>query len=258
MHRPAATSSIVPTSTRFMCRRNMSASIQNSSTSPTARHSQRDDPAVEVGVLGFGGRERGEVVRAEQRGGAALERVAVDGRGPPVGAPTLEHGARAPRQHAVAVGPAGGVAARVEASGRWLGGEHGDVAVEQAVEAQRVDRLVRVARDLAPRVHAARRCARRRSAVSGRSSWPTSPSTVRSARSSSSCTVRLSRLARPAGEVGAVVLDRELGDHPRAAFRCRGSALTRGAAETARPQTSSMKTISVASLRRGPSLRMRV
>ena len=77
--RPAPTSSIVPTSTRTMCRMNVSASIQNSSRSPSRRHSARRTLPLEPHVLGLRGRERGEVVRSRAaRAAHALERRLVE------------------------------------------------------------------------------------------------------------------------------------------------------------------------------------
>ena len=118
-------------------------------------------------------------------------------------------------EHAVAVGAAERVAARVEPVRRRLGGEHRDVVGEQGVQAQRVDRLVRVAGDLPPGVHAAVGAPGDRQ-LQRLAVGSVSPRIVCSARSSSSCTVRSPGLARPAGEVGAVVLERELRDHRRA------------------------------------------
>ena len=65
--RPPASSSIVPTSTRFMLRMNESASIENSSTSPSALPAGAQDVALEAPVVAVGGREGGEVVRAGQQ-----------------------------------------------------------------------------------------------------------------------------------------------------------------------------------------------
>ena len=116
-----------------------------------ARTSQRNQR-----VLGLGRRERREVVAAARAPRAHCgERVAVDRARPPERAPALEHAARAPREHAVAVGPAGRVAARVEALAARARREHRDVVGEQRVQAQRIDRLVLVARHLPPGVHAA-------------------------------------------------------------------------------------------------------
>ena len=70
--RPAATSSIVPTSTRFMWRMNVSASIQNSSSSPLHHPLGREHLAHEAHVLGLGGREGGEVVAAQERARALV------------------------------------------------------------------------------------------------------------------------------------------------------------------------------------------
>ena len=77
VRRPPATSSIVPTSTRFMLRMNASASISNveqvAARGPSARlhHGAR-----EADVRGLGRRERGEVVRADEQRRALVQRVA--------------------------------------------------------------------------------------------------------------------------------------------------------------------------------------
>ena len=199
-------------------------------------------------VLGLARRERGEVVRCptsaaahalEQRRGPA--RRATSTRG------ALEH-ASACAARARGSSRSCCVASRRASKPVGAGSrrEHRDVVRQQPVEAQRVDRLVRVAGDLAPGVHAARRCARRPSA-SAAAVVAVSPRTVRSARSSSSWTVRLSGWrAQPAKSVPSYsIVSLVIIAHARAARRCAA-------------QTSSMKTISVASLRRGPSLRMRV
>ena len=55
-----------------MWRMKVSASIQNSSTSPLRRHSARSHVALEAHVIGLGGREGGEIVRAGQHRGAAV------------------------------------------------------------------------------------------------------------------------------------------------------------------------------------------
>ena len=57
--------SIVPISTRTMCRRNASAVMWNSSRSPTRRHSASCTVRLEVTCAGLAGRERAEVVRAD-------------------------------------------------------------------------------------------------------------------------------------------------------------------------------------------------
>ena len=54
LRRPPATSSIVPTRTRFMWRMNVSASIRNSSTSPSRSQRAREDVALEAPVVGLG------------------------------------------------------------------------------------------------------------------------------------------------------------------------------------------------------------
>ena len=78
---PPATSSIVPTSTRFMWRMNVSASIQNSSTSPARSQRRPGDVALEALVVGVGRREGGEVVRAGQRAAQACSASSSSGCG---------------------------------------------------------------------------------------------------------------------------------------------------------------------------------
>ena len=109
------TSSIVPTSTRFMWRMKVSASIQNSSTSrverppPAARRRGRTD------VVGLGRRERGEVVGAgEHRRGlraAPRDRPGTASAAPARARSAGRHGGPDP----IAVGAEVAVAARVEA-----------------------------------------------------------------------------------------------------------------------------------------------
>ena len=243
-----------------MCRRNMSASIQNSSSSPVARATPRGARRRRT----HGARSRVGVKAVKscvpaQRRGALRERLAVD-----LPAATRRR-ARARTRCACAARARGssrcGCARRGARRSRPARArcEHRDVVGEQR-RSGAADRPPR-ARSSRPGPRRARRgrCARRpsaqRRAVAAAHRAPS-----RSARSSSSCTVRSPRLARPAGEVGAVVLDRELRDHQPAALSCAASGDARACeAPSARcAQTSSMKTISVASLRRGPSFRMRV
>ena len=87
---PPATSSIVPTSTRFMWRMNSSASIQNSSEVAAAAPLGAEHVAVEALVVGLGRREGREVVRADERGGARLQRLEVERVRPPQRATGLE------------------------------------------------------------------------------------------------------------------------------------------------------------------------
>ena len=126
-----------------------------------------------------------------------------------------------------------------------LGAENSHVVTEQAVQAGRVDGLMRIADHLPPGVHT-------------RVGAPGDPQRERPAVAAHGAENRVqralqlrfdraqARLAHPARESAPVVLERELAHH-RPALRFRPWR-----------QTSSMKTISVESLRRGPSLRMRV
>src|SRR5205823_5405082 len=117
-------------------------------------------------------------------------RDVVDRARPPVGAPALEHAARAAGEHPVAVGAIGGVAAGVEARRRRLGGEHRDVVAQQPVDAQRVDGLVGVARHL-PQACTPASVRPATASLSSGPLWAWSPRIVRSAPSISSWTVRL-------------------------------------------------------------------
>ena len=126
---PPATSSIVPTRTRFMWRMNASASIQNSSSvarrPPTRRGSTSRSKrtwSVSVGV--------NAVKSCVPRSAAAQasQRVAVERCGHHSARPRSNAAARPPGEHAVAVGRGWGVVARVEAGRRRLAREHRDVA----------------------------------------------------------------------------------------------------------------------------------
>ena len=133
--RPRATSSIVPTSTRFMWRMNVSASIQNSSSSPSRRATRRaTHVALEAHVVGLGRREGGEVVRAEQRRGARVQQRRGRARcGHHSARPRSNDAARAPREHAVAVGArASRRGGRRSRRRDRLAREHGDVGAAAA------------------------------------------------------------------------------------------------------------------------------
>ena len=115
-----------------MWRMKVSASIQNASTpSALLEPLGAQHVALEAHVVGLGGREGGEVVRAGQRGGAGVEPLAVERPRPPERAPALEGARLGPGEHAVAVGAAARVAAGVEALGRRLAGEHRHVVRQQ-------------------------------------------------------------------------------------------------------------------------------
>ena len=110
---------MVPTSTRTMLRMKASASITKASTSSlssihSARSTRRSKRtwSVSVGVKAV------KSCVADERGGAAGQRLAVERPRPPERAPALERARRRAQQHAVAIGAAGGVATRVEAVGR--------------------------------------------------------------------------------------------------------------------------------------------
>ncbi len=159
VRRSSATSSIVPTRMRFMLRMNESASISNSSTSPSRRHSRVEDVAGEAPVVGLGGREGGEVVLAAERLRAGGERVLVDAVRPPQRAPALEGRRLAASEHAVAVAPADGVVAGGEAGRCLLGAQDDDLAREHRVDRAQVGHRAGVGDHLAERVDAAVRAA---------------------------------------------------------------------------------------------------
>ena len=147
--RPPPTSSIVPTRTRTMLRMKASAVIRNSSRSPLARPARGEDVAVEADVVGLGRGEGGEVVRADQRSGAGLERLEVEAVRPPEGAHLLERARRRAGQHPVEIAARPGVAPRVEAVLDHAGDGHRHVVRTDAVQAAR-----QVARQLGPRLEA--------------------------------------------------------------------------------------------------------
>ena len=246
---PLATSSIVPTSTRFMWRMKVSAWIQNSSRSPCSRHRAREHVALEAHVVGLGRREGGEVVRPGERRRAGVQRLALQLPPPPERVTALERRAAAAVEQPVAVGTAERVAARIEASPR---GSQASTATSSGRRAlSRADRPPRgVAGHLAPGVHAAVGAPGdgQRHGLAQERLQRALELLLNAAQAG---------LARPAHEVGAVVLERELGDRPSSPCdrgRSPGPAASGGPAR----QTSSRKTISVESERRGPSLRMRV
>ncbi len=195
-----------------MWRMNVSASIQSSSSSPSQRHSARRTSrskrtcSVSVGVNAVKSWRPGSA-RAHSVSSLAVQRV-----GPPERVPACEDPARAACEHAVAVGAAARVAARVEARGRRLSREHGDVGGQQRVEPHGVDGLVGVAGDLSPGVHPAVGAPgdgqRERLAVGA---------ALAEDRAQRALELLLHGaqpgLAGPAGELAAVVLEGELGDH---------------------------------------------
>jgi hypothetical protein len=188
---------------------------------------------VEEHVLCLGRCERGEVVPADRRRSAGVEQAAIERVGPVKRAPALERVGDPAGRQAVAVGARAGVAPGVE-TGRGLARRldrdlaRGD-RVDAAQEAVRQLPVVVEARDLGPGVDA-------RVGAAG----------DREPR----------RIAEEALEPG---LDLTL-DRPQA--RLGGPSGERapvvGDLEAVGAQTSSRKTISVESERRGPSLTIRV
>ena len=84
-----------------MLRMKASAVIRKarSGSPPRARFlapARGEDVALEAHVVGLGRGEGGEVVGAEEGGGAGVERLAVDPVGPPEGAAALEGARRRP------------------------------------------------------------------------------------------------------------------------------------------------------------------
>ena len=140
-----------------MWRRNMSASIQNSSTSPSVRHSAREHLAAEARVLGLGRREGREVVPARELGARTRrQRLAVE-----LAAATRTRG-RARTRCARAARARGSsrsccVASRraSNAAGAGSAASTATSSSQQSVQPQRIDRLVGVACHLPPGVHAA-------------------------------------------------------------------------------------------------------
>jgi hypothetical protein len=162
--------------------------------------------AREADVLGLGGGERGEVVRARQQRGAGVQRLAVDAVRVVQRAAVLEGARLAAGEDAEAVGAARGVAAGVEAVGGALAGEDRDVVRGQRVEAVRLDRRARVRGDLPPGVDPAvgpPGDGQRRGLAQQRGQRALDLGLHGAAAG----------LARPSGEVRAVVLEEEPGDH---------------------------------------------
>ena len=109
---PAATGSIVPTSTRTMLRMKASASIQSTRTPPSrSSHSARSTSRSKRTCSVWVGRERGEVVASRRSPRRRLERCAVERLRPPQRPPALER--------------ARGRAARARGSSRSASGRRG-------------------------------------------------------------------------------------------------------------------------------------
>ena len=156
LRRPPATSSIVPTSTRFMWRMNVSASISNRSTSPSRRQPGRDTSRskrwwyVSVGVKAVKSCVPGER-------GARTPRAP---RGRPGAATTARGGARTATATAArargrrSCAPAASWRAE-KPSGTGLGGQDRDLVGQQRVDRPQRRRRTRVRDDLPERVHAA-------------------------------------------------------------------------------------------------------
>src|SRR4051812_33565481 len=89
---------------------------------------------LEADVVGLGRGERGEVVRAEGRGGAFVEGAALQRAWPVQRVAALERAVLPAALDAIAVGPAARVATSVEAVGGGLAGEHPDVGRQHSVE----------------------------------------------------------------------------------------------------------------------------
>ena len=124
--------------------------------------------------------------------------------------------------------------------GAGVAGEHGDVVGQQRVERAHRRRLARVAGHLPPGVHA-------RVGAPGDGQRHRVAAQDDAERALELALDRAQAgLARPAREAGPVVLDQQPCDRAELA------------GDAGRPQTSSSRTISVESERRGPSFRIRV
>ena len=127
VRRELATPSIVPTRARTMLRMKASAVIRKARISAFVGPGRGEDVALEADVVGLGRGEGGEVVGADEGGGAGVERLAVDLVRPPERPAVLERARDGPGRHPVEVGARAGVEAGVEAVGDHLGAAHGDV-----------------------------------------------------------------------------------------------------------------------------------
>ena len=192
-----------------MWRMKVSAVIQRPSRSPSRSQCASNTVALEADVVGLGRRERGEVVRPRQGGGAGVQGVAVEAPRVPVDRALQACRAGSAVEEAVAVGPRAGVAAGVEPVRRRVALQDRDVRRQDGVEAQRVDRLVLVGADLPPGVHAA----------IGASGDGHGDLVLDQDRRQRALDLGLHRalvgLARPAGERATVVLEEHPAGHDR-------------------------------------------
>src|SRR5918995_618927 len=166
---------------------------------------RRDDVAAEALVVRVRGREGREVVRADERAGAGLQRRQVGVVGPPQRPRPLERRGRRPGEHAVEVGAGERVVARGEAVRRGLRREDGDLVWQQGVDGAQGRGRPGIGDDLAERVDPAVRAAGHREVD-------------RRAQDGLQRPLELGRhgapagLRGPAGEGRPVVLERQLAD----------------------------------------------
>ena len=126
-------SSIVPTRIRTMCRMNVSASIQNASTSPGLDPLGAEHVALEAHMLRLGGRTPWKSCVPASAAAQASSAWRSSGRGHQERAVPLERARSVAGVDAIAVGARARVAASVEAVGRLVAREHGHVRRQQRV-----------------------------------------------------------------------------------------------------------------------------
>src|SRR6185312_5413486 len=190
----------------------------------------------EAHVLGLGRRERREVVRPDQGRSASLQRRDIDPVRPPQRPPRVKRRTRRPRQQPVAVRARGRVSPRIEPRRNQSRRQNRDIRRQQRVQRPHGNRRPVVAGDLTPGMDAG--------VGPPRHSQPNARNTQDNSQSTFDRVLNGPRtvLPSPAGKPRTVVLQQEPRAHPSRAAR----------------YTSSSRTISVESERRGPSFKIRV